>query len=108
MQRQLAEELDRQVSAILCWPRALPNGSELARLEQQTVEGLLDDADVEVIVLLGEGGSGKSALMATLGNRLKRRDGESLECASNRLPKYVENPKLFESTSAYLFRSRTQ
>lgn len=93
LQQQVAEELERQVTEILCWPRALPSGSELSRPEHQKIEGLLDDADVDVIVLLGEGGSGKSALMATLGRSAQASGWRVVGMRLDRLPKYVENPE---------------
>lgn len=86
---RVAEELKIQVAEILQWPRSLPDGSEIARSEQQEIQRLLRDPDVEVIALLGEGGSGKSALMATLGKEAESFGWHVVGMRLDRLPKDV-------------------
>ena len=85
----VAGELKIHVADILGWPRALPDGSEIARAEQQEIQRLLNDREVEVIALLGEGGSGKSALMATLGQQAASSGWHVVGMRLDRLPKDV-------------------
>ena len=84
---RVAGELNFQVAEILQWPRSLPDGSEIARAEQQEIQRLLRDPDVEAIALLGEGGSGKSALMATLGRQAASSGWHVVGMRLDRLPK---------------------
>ena len=86
---RVAKELKIQVAEILQWPRSLPDGSEIARTEQQEIQRLLHDPDVELIALLGEGGSGKSALMATLGKEADSFGWHVVGMRLDRLPKDV-------------------
>jgi len=86
---RVAEELKIQVAEILQWPRSLPDGSEIARAEQQEIQRLLGDPGVEVIALLGEGGSGKSALIATLGQQAASSGWHVVGMRLDRLPKDV-------------------
>ena len=86
---RVEEELKIQVAEILQWPRSLPDGSEIARAEQQEIQRLLGDPGVEVIALLGEGGSGKSALMATLGRQAASSGWHVVGMRLDRLPKDV-------------------
>lgn len=86
---RVTEELKIQVAEILQWPRSLPDGSEIARSEQQEIQRLLRDPEVEVIALLGEGGSGKSALMATLGKEAVSSGWHVVGMRLDRLPKDV-------------------
>ena len=86
---RVTEELKIQVAEILQWPRSLPDGSEIARSEQQEIQRLLRDPEVEVIALLGEGGSGKSALMATLGKEAESFGWHVVGMRLDRLPKDV-------------------
>ena len=86
---RVEEDLKIQVAEILQWPRSLPDGSEIARAEQQEIQRLLGDPGVEVIALLGEGGSGKSALMATLGRQAASSGWHVVGMRLDRLPKDV-------------------
>lgn len=77
---ELLGELDIHTQSVTGWRSTLPNGHAIPRPELEEVKQLLSDQDVRVIALLGEGGSGKSALLANLGVELESREDIFLVC----------------------------
>lgn len=65
--RRLADELSLATADVLEWPSTLPSGKNILRSEAETIERVLTDPETKLICLVGEAGSGKSALLATVG-----------------------------------------
>jgi nucleoside phosphorylase len=59
---------------LLSWPRTLPDGTALRRPELDQLIQTLTTAQSSTTALLGDPGSGKSALLAELGNEMIRRE----------------------------------
>lgn len=55
---------------LLSWPSTLGNGQHLERPEQQSLIRAIQEGSRRAIVLLGGPGTGKSALLACLGNKV--------------------------------------
>jgi nucleoside phosphorylase/adenylate kinase family enzyme len=68
--KELTSELLGASEDLLSWPASLPSGEHIARPELDQLLAIPKDNNSSVTVLIGEPGSGKSALLATLGNRL--------------------------------------
>jgi nucleoside phosphorylase len=66
----VAEELRLASHDLLSWPDTLPDGEQFARPELDQLLTLAGARDRSVTALIGDPGSGKSALLATLGKRL--------------------------------------
>lgn len=96
---QLAHEGEAATSEVLSWPSTLPSGASIERPERRAIEQHLADPDVGVIVLLGEAGCGKSALLATIGNALRDAGQHVLGMRLDRLGKNVTTD---EQLQAYL------
>ena len=63
--------LNEASHALLSWPQTLPDGTWLARPEQQKLLNVVQSAEGTTTVLLGSPGSGKSALLASFCHQLK-------------------------------------
>jgi nucleoside phosphorylase len=66
----IAEELRIASHDLVHWPDTLPDGEQFERPELQTLLALPIDRDCSVTAVIGDPGSGKSALLAMLGKRL--------------------------------------
>jgi nucleoside phosphorylase len=66
----LRADLTRASRDLLDWPGTLPDGTLLERPELETLLELAETPEGTTTVLLGDPGSGKSALLARLGRRL--------------------------------------
>ncbi len=64
----LEQEFKECSGGLLSWPRTLGNGEEIQRPELQTILERIRTANSSTILILGEPGSGKSALLAALGH----------------------------------------
>ncbi|TIM26852.1 MAG: hypothetical protein E5Y63_27235 [Mesorhizobium sp.] len=58
---------------LLDWPHALPDGTKITRPELERLLSLIEELESSTTVLLGAPGSGKSALLAMLGQSLADR-----------------------------------
>lgn len=67
------ETLEAASRSLLNWPRSLPDGTEIPRPELEQLLSTIESADTSTTALLGLPGSGKSALLATLGIELRKR-----------------------------------
>jgi hypothetical protein len=67
---ELAAELLRASEDLLSWPATLPDGEQIVRPELDQLLSIPNQTIRSATVLIGEPGSGKSALLATLGKRL--------------------------------------
>jgi hypothetical protein len=68
--RELAAELLRASEDLFSWPATLPGGEQIDRPELDQLLAIPDHNIRSATALIGEPGSGKSALLATLGKRL--------------------------------------
>jgi nucleoside phosphorylase len=67
---RLEDTLHRASSDLLCWPQNLPDGRHFTRPELNQLLSIIGDNENSTTVLLGSPGSGKSALLAALGQEL--------------------------------------
>lgn len=67
---EVADELRLASHDLLNWPDTLPDGEQFARPELDQLLALSADREQTVTAVIGEPGSGKSALLAMLGKRL--------------------------------------
>jgi hypothetical protein len=67
---ELAAELVRASEDLLSWPATLPDGELIDRPELGQILAIPNEKIRSATALIGEPGSGKSALLATLGKRL--------------------------------------
>ena len=67
---EIREELLRASSDLLAWPATLPDGEQIERPELQQLLAITRDNERSATVIVGDPGSGKTALLATLGQRL--------------------------------------
>ena len=67
---ELTAELLRASDDLLSWPDTLPSGEQIERPELGQLLALSDEHVRSVTALIGDPGSGKSALLAMLGKRL--------------------------------------
>lgn len=68
--KEVTEELRIASHDLLHWPDSLPDGERFERPELQQLLALSSDRDRSVTAVIGDPGSGKSALLAVLGKRL--------------------------------------
>ena len=85
--RTLADELSLSTADVLDWPSTLPSGKNILRSEAEAIERTLADPDIKLICLVGEAGSGKSALLATVGAAQKAAGRQIVGMRLDRLPK---------------------
>lgn len=64
------EQLTRASRELLAWPKDLPDGTHLERPELNQILSLIEENEYSTTALLGLPGSGKSALLAALGQEL--------------------------------------
>lgn len=95
--RQLTTELSAPTRDVLEWQSRLPGGASIRRPELEKLKQRLQDPEARVTALLGEAGSGKSALLATLGDDLKTQGVSLVGIRLDRLPKDVVKPKQFQA-----------
>lgn len=67
---EVSEELRLASYDLLNWPDTLPDGEQFARPELDQLLALGSERDRSVTAVIGDPGSGKSALLAMLGKRL--------------------------------------
>ncbi|WP_416668726.1 phosphorylase family protein [Egbenema bharatensis] len=67
---KLKQHLADASKGLLSWQRTLSNGRQIKRPELDELLNCIETADSSTTIVLGVPGSGKSALMATLGNEL--------------------------------------
>ena len=94
--RQLKAELSISTRDVLEWQSRLPDGASIRRPQFEQLKRRLEDTDARVTALLGEAGSGKSALLATLGEELRVQGVALVGVRLDRLPKDVTKPKKFQ------------
>ena len=90
------EALREHTDDVLEWNATLPSGARIHQPEFERLFERLEDPEAHVTAILGEGGSGKSALMATLGKELERRETRVLGVRLDRLPKAVDSVEKFQ------------
>jgi hypothetical protein len=93
---RFVEALREHTEDVLEWNATLPSGARIPQPELERLLERLEDPDAHVTALLGEGGSGKSALMATLGKELEQRQIRVLGIRLDRLPKAVDTLEKFQ------------
>lgn len=93
---RFVEALREHTEDVLEWNATLPSGARIPQPEFERLLERLEDPEAHVTALLGEGGSGKSALMATLGKELEQRQIRVLGIRLDRLPKAVDTLEKFQ------------
>lgn len=66
-------QLESASAELRAWPTALPDGHQIPRPELAELESIIDNSSRSTIAVLGEPGSGKSALLADLAHRYAAR-----------------------------------
>ncbi len=93
---QLAQDGEAATSEVLDWPSTLPSGQSIDRPERQAIERLIADPEVAVIIVLGEAGTGKSALLATVARTLKASGCQLLGMRLDRMARGVTTDDEFQ------------
>lgn len=88
---EIAQELEHASNDLLSWPTTLPDGEWLERPELLQILKLSGDNDCSATTLIGPPGSGKSALLATLGRTLVAQGHPVLAIKADLLPTTVNN-----------------
>jgi nucleoside phosphorylase/adenylate kinase family enzyme len=88
---EISEELLRASSDLLAWPATLPDGEQIERPELQQLLAITRDEERSATVVIGDPGSGKSALLATLGRRLVEQGYPVLAIKADLLDTEVNN-----------------
>jgi len=70
---------------VAAYPRTLPSGDELPRPELETLRQTIDGNESSATIVLGERGSGKSALLGKLDNDLRSAGGAVLSIKADML-----------------------
>ncbi len=73
--------------------RTLPGGAWLDRPEQETLEARVNESEPSTTALLGAPGTGKSALLARLGERLESSSRLVVAIKADTLPPSIDSPK---------------
>ena len=93
-------EMNSSTRDVLDWDTTLPSrsrpGATIPRDEIETIRARLKQPESAVIALIGEGGSGKSALFATLGAGLRDDGVHVLGVRLDRLSREVVTPEQFQ------------
>jgi hypothetical protein len=71
--RTSLKSLETASRELLEWSRSLPDGTEIPRPKLDTLLGKIEGSEGTTTALLGDPGSGKSALLATLARQLNER-----------------------------------
>jgi len=77
--------------ALESWPKTLGNGHEIARPELTTIETKIVETERSAHLLLGEPGSGKSALLAKLSVSLTAKGIKHLSIKADLVPKGIKS-----------------
>lgn len=87
----LEQELQECSRGLLSWPRTLRNGEEIPRSELQAILERIRTANSSTTLILGEPGSGKSALLAALGNVCRSNGISVLGIKADRLGRGIDS-----------------
>lgn len=87
----LQKSLGQASQELLAWPRDLPDGTWIDRPELAQLLDILENQKCSTTVLLGPPGSGKSALLATLGAEMVKRGWPVLGIKADLLDSQVQN-----------------
>lgn len=66
-------QLESASAELRAWPTALPDGHQIPRPELAGIESIIDNSSRSTIAVLGDPGSGKSALLSNLAHRYAER-----------------------------------
>lgn len=83
--------------SVASYPRTLPGGEELRRPELDALLERISEKDFSTTVLLGERGSGKSALLAALDAKLRSADVAILSIKADMLGTDVRDPATLDA-----------
>ncbi len=70
---EVRAQLESASAELRAWPTSLPDGHELPRPELAEIESRIDGSSRSTIAVLGDPGSGKSALLSNLAHRYAER-----------------------------------
>lgn len=84
---------------LLTWPTTLGHGKHIERQQLQTFLQKIEESESSATIILGPPGSGKSAFLATLANRLHERGTPLLAIKADQLGANVES---FEGLRCFL------
>jgi len=87
----LEQEFRECSGGLLSWPRTLGNGEEIQRPELQKILERIQAANSSTILILGEPGSGKSALLVALGHVCQSNRFSVLAIKADRLGSGVDS-----------------
>jgi len=87
---QIVNALGTKAADLLSWPQVLHSGEWIERPELDAVLSSICENSSSVTVILGPPGSGKSALMARLGNDLLEKGYELAAIKADLLPRSIE------------------
>ena len=88
---EIGEELLRASGDLLSWPATLPDGERLERPELQKLLQLARENVCSATAIIGVPGSGKSALLATLGQKLVEQGYPVLAIKADLLDRDISN-----------------
>jgi nucleoside phosphorylase len=89
--RTLEDTLRQASRALLEWPQTLPGGAHLARPEAKQILSVIEGSDSSTTAILGPPGSGKSALLASIGNELIARGIPTLAIKADLLDPSIQS-----------------
>lgn len=87
---QIVNALGKKAADLLSWPQVLHSGEWIERPELDSILSSICENSSSVTVILGPPGSGKSALMARLGNDLLEKGYELAAIKADLLPRSIE------------------
>jgi len=90
---RIVKALGTKSADLLSWPQLLHSGEWIARPELDTLLSTICENNNSITVILGTPGSGKSALMARLGNELVERGYDLVAIKADLLPRSVDTPE---------------
>jgi len=88
---ELKKAVLRASASLLSWPRTLGENQWLERQELEILLERIDVNETSTTLLLGPPGSGKSALLSTLGHRLLEEELPVLAIKADKRPSSVDN-----------------
>ena len=89
----IPEHLLNASTGLLSWPATLRSGQYIERNELQTILQRIDESESSTTIILGSPGTGKSALLATLANRLRQKGTPLLAIKADQLGSAVNSPE---------------